>query len=119
MVTHIIGRDGARTRRKAHAIAAPVQSSSISTPTPADRILPLRIPVAGLCYCLVLDSSQGAEAITANDQEELERLSVAVIQEKDPAEFTKLVEALNQFQQGREQARKASAGALCAKPSDA
>ena len=51
--------------------------------------------------------------------EELERLCVAVIQEKDPAKFTKLVEALNQFLQRKEQARKASAGALCAKPSDA
>ena len=61
----------------------------------------------------------GGEAMTANEQEQLERLCVAVIQEKDPAKFTKLVEALNQFLQGREQARKASAGPLCAKPSDA
>jgi hypothetical protein len=61
----------------------------------------------------------GGEAMTANEQEELQPLCVAVIQEKDPTKFIKLVEALNQFLQRREQSRKASAGALCAKPSDA
>ena len=57
--------------------------------------------------------------MTANEQEELNRLCLAVVEEKDPAKLTKLVQDLNQFLERRELARKATAGALCEKSSGA
>jgi hypothetical protein len=57
--------------------------------------------------------------MTPDEQAELERLCLAVIHEKDPAKFTKLLEALNHFLECREQVRKASAATLCAESLDA